>query len=174
MTDLSNAVVMWPSGHDLRVWRCLNKDFSRLIDGAPVVWGLPPKDMFRLIDGVPVAKPKPAETGEIEPPARQDGLFTMREAAAHLNVTDEQLAGFLGDGALSYINVGRGKLRPRIRFTKQDLDAFIEQRRQREASCPSTRGRTARSITTTSSSKVIGFAARRNELLAKKRKPSKP
>jgi hypothetical protein len=173
MDDLSNAVVMWPSGHDLRVWRCLNKDFSRLIDGAPVVWGLPPKDMFRLIDGVSVAKPKPAETGENEPPARQDGLFTMREAAAHLNVTDDQLAGFVRDG-LPYINVGRGKQRPRIRFTKQDLDAFIEQRRHRETACRSTNGRTARTTTTTSNLKVIGFAARRNELLAKMLKPSKP
>jgi hypothetical protein len=105
-------------------------------------------------------------------PAPHDGLLTMEQAATRLNVTHDELAGFVRDG-LPYINVGRGKQRPRIRFTKQDLDQFIEQRRQREASCPSTKGRTASSITTISSLKVIGFAARRNELLAKKLKPSK-
>ncbi len=42
------------------------------------------------------------------------GLLTLREAAAYLNITDEQVAAFVADGALDYINVGRGNKRPRI------------------------------------------------------------
>jgi hypothetical protein len=49
---------------------------------------------------------------EVETPVRQAGLFTKREAAAHLNVTDDQLAGFVRDGALPYINVGLGGHHP--------------------------------------------------------------
>jgi excisionase family DNA binding protein len=104
---------------------------------------------------------------------RSDGLLTIDEAAAYLHITDEQLGSFVKQGAIQYVNVGRGKLRPRIRFTSSDLDAFIERRRQQEAPCLSTESRTARSSISTSSSNVIGFTALRNARLAAKLKPSK-
>jgi excisionase family DNA binding protein len=107
-------------------------------------------------------------------PVRQDAvLLTLDEAAAYLNITAEQVSAFIADGTLDYINVGRGKRRPRIRFTKQDLDAFIERRRQREVICRSTSPATRRITTSISSSKVIGFTARRAALLAGKPKPTK-
>jgi excisionase family DNA binding protein len=101
-------------------------------------------------------------------------LLTIDQAAVYLNITDEQVSAFIADGSLDYINVGRGSTRPRIRFTKQDLDAFIDRRRQREAACPSTKSRTRRTTTSTSNSVVVGFVDRRNAQRAAKPKPSKP
>jgi hypothetical protein len=40
------------------------------------------------------------------------------QAAAYLNITPEQLLLFVGDGELRFVNVGRGKKRPRYRFHK--------------------------------------------------------
>lgn len=116
-----------------------------------------------------------ADAEPTEPAKPSAELLTLAQAAAYLNITDEQLAAFVQDGTLDYINVGRGSKRPRIRFTKQDLDAFIDRRRQKEVRvpCPSTRSQTHRSITSTSNSKVIGFAARRAAQLAARPKPSK-
>ena len=106
------------------------------------------------------AEPTPTrkrKASDIEPE-----LLTLDQAAAHLNITDEQVVAFVADGTLGFVNVGRGKSRPRYRFSKQDLDAFIEHRRQKEVPCPSTRSRTRRSTTSTSGTVVIGFTARRN------------
>jgi excisionase family DNA binding protein len=103
-----------------------------------------------------------------------DGLLTRNQAAAYLNITDEQMAAFIKDGTLDYINVGRGTKRPRYRIAKQDLDAFIERRRQKEVQCLSTSKRSPRSTTMPSKSVVVGFTALRNAQLARKPKPSKP
>jgi excisionase family DNA binding protein len=106
--------------------------------------------------------------------ADEAGLLMIDQAAAYLNVTEDQVAGFVQDGELSYINMGRGKKRARYRFTKSDLDAFIEQRRRREVFCQSTNPKSRRSTTTPSRSVVVGFTARRNARLAGKQKPSRP
>ena len=77
------------------------------------------------------------------------------------------------ESELRYIDVGRGgKKRPRIRPDIADLDDFIERRKR--TLCLSTNARTPRSTISTSSSKVIGFTARRSAQLAGKPKRSKP
>ena len=114
------------------------------------------------------------ERAAVVQPERERELLLLDDAAAYLNVTDDQVSAFVADGTLDYINVGRGTKRPRYRFTKQDLDAFIDRRRQKEVECRSTKNRTPRSITSTSNTKVIGFTARRAAQLAGKPKPSKP
>ena len=100
------------------------------------------------------------------------GLLTIDQAAAYLGITEDQVAGFVQDGELSYINVGRGKKRARYRFTIPDLQAFIEHRRRREVSCRSTNPKGHRITTSTFRSEVIGFMAARAAQLAGKPKPS--
>ena len=108
---------------------------------------------------------------QIKPTAE---LLTLDQAAAYLNVTADQVTAFVQDGELQYINVGRGKRKPRIRITKQDLDEFIEQRRRREIRCRSTSTQGRHSTTTQSKSVVVGFTALQNARRAVKLKPSKP
>jgi excisionase family DNA binding protein len=111
---------------------------------------------------------------DAEPVKPAAELLTVDQAAAYLGITDDQVAAFVRDGSLDYINVGRGTKRPRIRFTKPDLDGFIDRRRQKEVVCLSTKRKTRRSITSTSNSVVVGFVDRRNAQRAAKPKPSKP
>lgn len=105
--------------------------------------------------------------------ASSDSLLTPKQAADRLTITVDQLSGLVQDGEITYINVGRGKKRPRRRYTIPDLDDFEERRRRREA-CQFTRPKSRPSISTISKSEVVGFTARRNALLEKKRKNSKP
>ena len=59
-------------------------------------------------------------------------LFNLRQAAAKLGVSIDQVRGLVQDGDLACINVGRGKKRPTLRFTQADLDDFVSARRKRE------------------------------------------
>ena len=98
----------------------------------------------RALDSGEDAEPvEPVKRRKADIPDSDTALLTLDQAAAYLNITDDQVAAFVADGTLDYINVGRGKKRPRYRFTKQDLDAFIERRRQKEVPCLSTRSRTS-------------------------------
>jgi excisionase family DNA binding protein len=101
-------------------------------------------------------------------------LLILDQAAAYLNVTADQVTAFVQDGELRFINVGRGSKRPRYRFTIEDLQEFIQQRKRKEIQCLSTNPRSRLSMPSTFKSEVIGFTARRNVLLAGKPKPSKP
>jgi len=118
-----------------------------------------------------------ADSGEDAEPVEQikptAELLTVDQAAAYLNVTADQVTAFVQDGELQYINVGRGKRKPRIRITTQDLDEFIERRTRREFRCRSTSTQGRHSITTPSKSVVVGFTAQRNARRAAKLKPSK-
>jgi excisionase family DNA binding protein len=100
-------------------------------------------------------------------------LLDGKEAAKRLNITEDQLAALVQDGEITYINVGRGKKRPRRRYAEEDIDDFKARRRRREV-CLSGSPKTHRSTGSTSGSAVVGFMALRNALLAKKRRPSKP
>src|ERR1700681_4055563 len=88
-------------------------------------------------------------------------LLTLREAAARLNITPNQVRGLIDDGNLKYINVGRGKIKPRYRFAETDIDEFLDRRRTREEpSClSSSRKSPRRTIGSVSKSTVIGFTA---------------
>ncbi|MEX0827649.1 MAG: helix-turn-helix domain-containing protein [Haliea sp.] len=68
------------------------------------------------------------------------GLLTTKEAASELRITVEQFRALVHDGELAYVNVGRGKKRPRMMFTPQDLDDFIERRKRRDAPLETTKG----------------------------------
>jgi excisionase family DNA binding protein len=106
-------------------------------------------------------------------PKRDSELLTIDEAAEYLNLTADQVRAFIADGELRYINVGRGKKRPRMRFTKADLNEFIERRARRDAPCQSTNTSGRHSISSISKSPVVGFAAARAAHLAKTPKNSK-
>jgi excisionase family DNA binding protein len=105
--------------------------------------------------------------------ANASGLLMIGQAAAYLGITDDQVAAFVQDGELGYINLGRGKKRARYRFTIPDLQDFIERRRRREVLCRSTSPKGHRTTTSTSRPEVIGFMAARAAQLGKKPKPTK-
>jgi hypothetical protein len=95
-------------------------------------------------------------------------LFDLKQAAIKLDISEEQARGLVRDGDLPYINVGRGKKRPRMRFTEEDLDELIERRRRKAEPCLSTNRKSHRFTSTTSKPVVIGFTALRNAQLEKK------
>jgi hypothetical protein len=98
-------------------------------------------------------------------------LKTAKQAAERLHTSVEQLIGFVRDGELRYVNLGRGKKRPRRMFTDEDLDEFIERRKRKEAGlCPSTNQPSRRTGNMTSKSEVIAFSARPNARAAAKPK----
>ena len=100
-------------------------------------------------------------------------LLDGKEAAKRLNITEDQLAALVQDGEITYINVGRGKKRPRRRYAEEDIDDFKVRRRRREAFLSGS-PKTHRSTDTISGSEVVGFTALRTAQLAKKPRPSKP
>ena len=50
----------------------------------------------------------------------------------------KELNGYVRDGELRYINVGRGTKKLRRKFTDPDLDELVERRAKREVPCRST------------------------------------
>jgi excisionase family DNA binding protein len=101
-----------------------------------------------------------------------DGLRTMAEAAARLGCSVKTLRGHVANGALTYVNLGRGRERQRMRFTDADLDRFItNQSRKDVPTCPSTKTRVRRSTSSISGGEVIAFTARQSAQPSAKRKP---
>lgn len=102
-------------------------------------------------------------------------LFDLKEAAKRLGVSVDHLRALVDDGRLRYVNIGRGRKRPRYCFADTDLNEFIEANRAREeAPCPSSRSRKVRTTSSTSCSVAIGFTAQRNARSAKKPKNFRP
>ena len=85
------------------------------------------------------------------------GLLDMAQAAASLGIGVRTLREHLRAGNIRYVDVGRGKERRSPRFAPHDLTEFQEQHRGQ--SWPSTKE--AKSFISSSSSKVIDFAALR-------------
>jgi excisionase family DNA binding protein len=96
--------------------------------------------------------------------------MTLKDAAARLNTTTDQVKSLVRDGKLKYINIGTGKIKPRYRFAETDIDDFEQQQRVREEpSCRFSNRKSQRHIIgSTSSSQVVGFTALRDAQLAKK------
>lgn len=130
--------------------------------------------VVRLLGLVPGSAPKRPERVKTVPDDPR-GLLDANHAAARLNITTEQLLAHVGDGAIRYINIGRGTKRPRYRFDPADLDAFKESRSTLEQpTCPSLSPKRASRITgIASKSNVVGFTALRAARLAKKPNGSK-
>ncbi|MBN9039853.1 MAG: helix-turn-helix domain-containing protein [Rhizobiales bacterium] len=97
--------------------------------------------------------------------------MTIEQIAQRLNSSPDHVKALVKDGSLKFVNIGRGKKRPRYRFAESDLAEFVERRTIREAQpCQFSESKTHRSITTNSGSKVIGFAELRKLRTAAKRK----
>ena len=86
-------------------------------------------------------------------------LRTAREAAARLRCSPKTLKGHVNSGALRYVIIGHGKLRPRRMYTDDDLDALIELQTRKDVSCLSTPTRARRSTAMISGGEVIAFSA---------------
>src|SRR4051812_12104077 len=59
---------------------------------------------FTTTDTVPLFGDTSEDAEPVEPVKRDDGLLTLDQAAAYLNITDEQVAAFIKDGTLDFIN----------------------------------------------------------------------
>ena len=101
-------------------------------------------------------------------------LLSPDQAAAKLDISTKTLREHVRAGEIAFIPTGRGEKRMRMKFDERDILEFIERRRKRL--CPSISQPKAHTTTTTSSSKVIGFTARleqlRNEKLSNSKKTS--
>src|SRR6202043_2597920 len=62
-------------------------------------------------------------------------LHSPKDAARALGVSVKTLNGFVRDGEIRYIDVGRGKKKIRRMFTDEDMDEFKERRARREVPC---------------------------------------
>jgi hypothetical protein len=73
--------------------------------------------------------------------------------------------GLIGDGKLKYINIGRGKVKPRYRFSQTDIDEFEDQHRIRQEpkQCRFTRGKVRRTSNSIAGLKVIGLEELRRQ-----------
>lgn len=92
------------------------------------------------------------------------------ETARLLGVDSKTLRGHVRRGNIRFLVVGFGEQRPRREFRLADILEFLERMSRRE--CPSTAPRTRRSTTSTSSSEVVGFTARREALIAERQRQS--
>ncbi|QBP23787.1 DNA-binding protein [Bradyrhizobium diazoefficiens] len=99
-------------------------------------------------------------------------LRSPQSAAERLGVSVKTLNGYVRDGELRYINVGRGSKKQRRKFTDEDLDELIERRARRDVPCQSISTKTARSTISTSSTKVFAFTALRDARAGARPKPS--
>src|ERR1700722_5885211 len=110
------------------------------------------------------------------PPTSAAGFNPLRspkDAARLLGVSVKTLNGFVRDGEIRYIDIGRGKKKIRRAFSDQDIDEFKERRTRRDVPCQSTSTKTARSTTSTLNSSVVAFTDLRNARASGKLKPSK-
>ena len=55
--------------------------------------------------------------------------LTIKQAAARLGVSAPTLRKLVNDGELAYVDVGGGRERRSMRFTPQDIEAFLAKRR---------------------------------------------
>lgn len=91
-------------------------------------------------------------------------LLTPAAAAQALGISEKTLRFHVLAGDIRYVLIGQGTARKRRRFTLADLEEFEEGQHRREAPCPSTARRKARSGTMTSGAEVFDFQALRAQL----------
>jgi hypothetical protein len=100
-------------------------------------------------------------------PSDQRPLLNPPETANRLGVSLDTLDGIVRDGALAFVNVGRGEKRPRRMFDEHDVDAFIETRKQR---CTSTKTASRNSSKRKSGSRGDNIVALQDAQIADRRK----
>src|ERR1022692_3591240 len=74
-------------------------------------------------------------------------LITPYEAAEELGISTKLLLGYVRDGELRYVDVGRGGKRKKRMFNPADVEDFKERRTRREMPCRSTSRRPRHSTT---------------------------
>jgi len=97
-------------------------------------------------------------------------LLSPAETAARLGVSVRTLKGLADDGEIRYVETGRGTKNKRRRYTEEFIAEYYERRTRRDAPCPSTSTKTARSTTLISNGKAIGFTALRERRISEKLK----
>jgi excisionase family DNA binding protein len=101
-------------------------------------------------------------------------LMSPHEAAKMIGVSVKTLLGYVHDGRISYVNIGRGDRRPRYAFADCDIAEFEQAGRRRNAAraipCQSTSRKAVRSTSSISSAEVIAFTAQQSVGLGAKRK----
>ena len=94
--------------------------------------------------------------------------LTIKQAAARLGVSARTLRKLVNDGELAYVDVGGGRERRSMRFTPQDIEAFLAKRRGTACRSRSV----ANSGTTSLNIGVIDFGALRAARASAKPKSS--
>ncbi|MAN77832.1 MAG: DNA-binding protein [Rhizobiales bacterium] len=84
------------------------------------------------------------------------GLLTPAQVRAELGISDRQLRDLTEDGAIPFINIGRGKRRA-ARYDPDDIEAFKAERKK--LLCRSTNARAPRRTPTISNTNVVDFRA---------------
>lgn len=95
-------------------------------------------------------------------------LLTPLEAAAHLSISPKQLRALVRAGRIRYISVGLGAVRETRRFSRDDLEEFLEKSRCRSTNVPA-----RKPIRSTSASVVSDFQAQLDARRAARRNGSK-
>ena len=169
LADLPSDWAVWSIDKPVEGW-----EFRRWLDemtATPLPAESPPP--------LPAELPPPMirTPGEmVERPAGEPiagKLYTAKETAAILGITETQLLEFVRHGELSYIDVGRGRLKPRRRFQQDDIDKFLAAHRRTEEwprhPVPSRSGRVHRSSNTGSGSVDESFTSRLKRRRAERR-----
>ena len=103
-------------------------------------------------------------------------LLSFKEAGNWIGVSEDTIEGLVDDGELPAVEVGRGKKKRRRRIDPDDLDTFIQRRKQRGTSCISTKtaGTTRRNSGSKASAVVdlqsVRLAERQKRLLDRSRR----
>lgn len=114
--------------------------------------------LFKQQDVTPAVRAvaAPAEFVEIVP-----AIFTTKQAATYCGCSPRTFADHVSKGRVKYINIGHGIERRRLRFKREDLDAFLNASARKAPGCLSGNPVNRHSIISSSSSPVIDFTVRR-------------
>ncbi|MGJ5205383.1 helix-turn-helix domain-containing protein [Bradyrhizobium sp. HKCCYLR20261] len=89
------------------------------------------------------------------------GYLSAKQVAAKWGVTKEHVRRLANEGRLSFVNVGMGPKRPRMRFDPEEVRLFEERQKKLGTACPpSTRTASRRTGRSTSGSMDVSFRAR--------------
>lgn len=58
-------------------------------------------------------------------------LLTLQQVAKLLAITGKAVSALVHQGELPFIAIGSGKVRPRMRFERRDVEEFIQRRKTR-------------------------------------------
>lgn len=98
-------------------------------------------------------------------------LLTIRQIAVDLDVSEKLVRGYIQDGELRCIDVGRGCQKRRLRVKVADRDEFIKKREGGAKRCQSIETPGRRSTGLIFGTRVVAFSALQRERTGEKQKP---